>query len=55
MSAAVNSMTGDILSSLKYLSLSGEPWPDCGEDSWDADDEEIQSPPTTHFVAIVDI
>ena len=21
---------GDILSSLKYLSLSGEPWPDCG-------------------------
>ena len=21
---------GDILNSLKYLSLSGEPWPDCG-------------------------
>ena len=38
---------GDILSSLKYLSLSGEPWPDCGQDGWDADDEEIQSPPTT--------
>ena len=32
---------GDILSSLKYLSLSGEPWPDCGQDGWDADDEEI--------------
>ena len=45
---------GDILSSLKYLSLSGEPWPDCAQDGWDADDEEIQSPPTTHFVATVD-
>ena len=45
---------GDILSSLKYLSLSGEPWPDCGQDGWDADDEEIQSPPTTHLVATVD-
>ena len=44
----------DILSSLKYLSLSGEPWPDRGQDSWDADDEEIQSPPTTHLVATVD-
>ena len=22
---------GDILSSLKYLSLLGEPWPDCGQ------------------------
>ena len=45
---------GDILSSLKYLSLSGEPWPDCGQDGWDADGEEIQSPPTTHLVATVD-
>ena len=45
---------GDILSSLKYLSLSGELWPDCGQDGWDADDEEIQSPPTTHLVATVD-
>ena len=45
---------GDILSSLKYLSLSGEPWPDCGQDGWDADDKEIQSPPTTHLVATVD-
>ena len=44
----------EILSSLKYLSLSGEPWPDCGQDGWDADDEEIQSPPTTHLVATVD-
>ena len=45
---------GDILSSLKYLSLSGEPWPDCGQDGWDAVDEEIQGPPTTHLVATVD-
>ena len=45
---------GDILNSLKCLSLSGEPWPDYGQDGWDADDEEIQSPPTTHLVATVD-
>ena len=45
---------GDILSLLKYLSLSGEAWPDRGQDGWDADDEEIQSPPTTHLVATVD-
>ena len=44
----------DILNSLKSLSLSGEPWPDYGQRVWDADDEEIQSPPTTHFVATVD-
>ena len=42
------------MKSLKSLSLSGEPWPDYGQRSWDADDEEIQSPPTTHFVATVD-
>ena len=45
---------GDILKSLKSFSLSGEPWPDCGQRGWDSDDEEIQSPPTTHFVATVD-
>ena len=45
---------GNILNSLKSLSLSGEPWPDYGQRGWDADDEEIQSPPTTHFVATVD-
>ena len=32
---------GDILNSLKSLSLSGEPWPDYGQQDWDADDEEI--------------
>ena len=45
---------GDILNSLKHLSLSGEPWPNYGQDGWDVDDEEIQSPPATHFVATVD-
>ena len=45
---------GDILNSLKHLSLSGEPWPDYGQDDWDAGNKEIQSPPTSHFVATVD-
>src|SRR3954468_7492067 len=45
---------GDILSSLKSLSLSGEPRPNYGMRGWDADDEEIQSPPTTHLIATVD-
>ena len=30
---------GDILNSLKSLSLSGEPWPDYGQQGWDTDDE----------------
>ena len=45
---------GDILNSLRSLSLSGEPWPDYGQQNRDADDEEIRCPPTTHFVATVD-
>ena len=45
---------GDILNSLRSLSLSGEPWPDHGQEGRDADVEEIQRPPTTHFVATVD-
>ena len=32
---------GDILNSLQSLSLSGEPWPNYGQQGWDADDEEI--------------
>ena len=34
--------------------MSGEPWPNYGQHGWDADDEEIRSPPTTHFVATID-
>ena len=44
----------DILKTLKSLSLSGEPWPSYGQQGWDTDNEEIQSPPTTHFIATVD-
>src|SRR3954468_10981050 len=45
---------GDILNSLKSLSLSGEPRPNYGLRGWDSDDEEIQSPPTAHLIATVD-
>src|SRR4051812_31892040 len=45
---------GDILNSLKSLSLSGELWPDYGQQGWDTDDDKIQNPPTIHFVAAVD-
>src|SRR3954468_15987753 len=45
---------GDILNSLKSLSLSGEPRPDYGLRGWDSDEEEIQSPPTTHLIATID-
>ena len=40
---------GVILNSLKSLSLSGEPWTDYGQQGWGTDNEEIQSPPTTHL------
>ena len=45
---------GDVLNSLRSLSLSGEPWPNYVRLEWDADDEEIRSPPTPHLVATVD-
>ena len=45
---------GDVLNSLRSLSLSGDPWPNYVPLEWDADDEEIRSPPTTHLVATVD-
>ena len=45
---------GDILNSLRSLSLLGEPWPDYGQQDWDADDKEIRHPPTTHLIATVD-
>src|SRR3954467_625035 len=45
---------GDILNSLKSLSLSGEPGPNYGLRGWDSDDEEILSPPTAHLIATVD-
>src|SRR3954469_9227827 len=45
---------GDVLNSLRSLSLSGEPWPNYVRLGWDADDEKIRSPPPTHLVATVD-
>ena len=45
---------GDVLNSLKSLSLSGDPWPNYVRPEGDADDEEIRSRPTTHLVGIVD-
>ena len=34
--------------------MSGESWSDYDRQDWDADDDEIRHPPTTHFVATVD-
>ena len=34
--------------------MSGDPWPNYVRLEWDADDEEIRCPPTTHLVATVD-
>ena len=45
---------GDVLNSLRSLSLSGGPWPNYVRLEWEADDEEIRSPPTTHLIATVD-
>ena len=43
-----------MLNSLRSLSLSGGPWLNCVRLEWEADDEEIRSPPTTHLIATVD-
>ena len=45
---------GDILSSLRSLSLSGESWPNYVWRDWDGYDKEIRGPPTTHLVATID-
>ena len=49
-----HSPLGDMLNSLKSLSLSGDSWPNYVRLEWEADDEEICSPPTTHLIATVD-
>ena len=48
-----HSPLGDVLNSLRSLSLSGDPWPNYVRLEWEADDE-IRSPPTTHLIATVD-
>ena len=44
----------DVLNSLRSLSLSGDAWPNYVRLQWEADGEEICSPPTTHLMATVD-
>ena len=46
---------GDMLNSLKSFSLSGDSWPNYVWLEWDTDDEENRSPPTTHFIAAIEI
>ena len=45
---------GDMLNSLKSLSLSGDSWPNYVRLEWEAGDEGIHCPPTTHFIATID-
>ena len=45
---------GDMLNSLKSLSLSGDSEPNYVRLEWEAGDEGIRCPPTTHFVAMID-
>ena len=45
---------GDMLNSLKSLSLSGGSEPNYVWPEWEAGDEGIRCPPTTHFVAMID-
>ena len=44
---------GDMLNSLKSLSLSEGSWPNYVRPEWEADDG-MRCPPTTHFIATVD-
>ena len=45
---------GDILNSLKVLSLTENSGSNYARPKWEAGDEEIRCPPTTHFIATVD-
>ena len=45
---------GDVLNSLRSLPLSGDSWPNYVRLEWEAGDEEIRHPPTTHLIATVD-
>ena len=49
-----HSPLGDVLDSLNSLSLSGDSWPNYVRLEWEADDEELRYPPTTHLIATVD-
>ena len=43
-----------MLDSLRSLSLSGDSWTNYVRLEWEAGDEEICYPPTTHLIATVD-
>mgnify|MGYP005836433861 FL=1 len=45
---------GDVLNSLRSLSLSGDSWPNYVWLEWEEGDEENRYPPTTHLIANVD-
>ena len=45
---------GDMLNSLKSLSLTGDSWPNYVRLEWEAGDEGICCPPTTHFIATIE-
>ena len=49
-----HSPLGDVLNSLKSLSLTGDSWPNFVRLEWEADDEELRYPPTTHLIATID-
>ena len=49
-----HSPLGDVLNSLRSLSLSRDSWPNYVQHEWEADDEEICSPPTTHLISTID-
>ena len=49
-----HSPLGDVLNSLRSLSLSGDSWPNYVRLEWEVDDEGIRYPPTTHLIATVD-
>ena len=49
-----HSPLGDVLNSLKSLSLAGDSQPDYVRFELGADDREFRSPPATHFIATVE-
>ena len=49
-----HSPLGDVLDSLRFLSLLGDPRPNYARLEREAGDEGIRCPPTTHFIATVD-
>ena len=49
-----HSHLGDVLNSLKALSLSGDSQPNYIRLELEADDEEFRFPPTTHFIATIE-